>query len=329
VRRLTKKLLEKSKSAFLLSLEVFNKPTIEYRTESFSILFTNAWELLLKAYLFQTSGGRKLSIFRRKRKNRKRESLKIDECLKKVFPNIHDPVRKNIEYISEVRNEAVHLIITELDPYFSRVFQRGVLNYFEYIEKWFSITLSEKLKPGFISLISDESALKDMSVLKERFSKEEFQSIILWIERFRELEKLGDKATIPISYSIAIVRNPKKADLVLSAGATGKKAIVLERYKDIDQTHPHRRKEAMQLIMKRLEKETRFTTYDFEAYCFVKGIKKASPNEYHWRPKYGNSQYSGKLIDEIVVFLNSNPLLLSKLRNQYSKHLKQRKKQKL
>jgi len=104
MRRLTKSLLKKSQGTFLLSLEVFNKPTIEYRTESFSILFTNAWELLLKAYLFQTSGGQKISISRRKKKNQKRESLKIDECLRKVFSNDKNPIRRNIEYISEIRN---------------------------------------------------------------------------------------------------------------------------------------------------------------------------------------------------------------------------------
>jgi len=48
LRRLTKKLLDKSQIAFLLSLELYNKPTISYRTEAFSIFFTNAWELLLK-----------------------------------------------------------------------------------------------------------------------------------------------------------------------------------------------------------------------------------------------------------------------------------------
>jgi len=325
MRRLTKNLLKKSQGAFLLSLEVFNKPTIEYRTESFSILFTNAWELLLKAHLFQTSEGRKLSIFRRKKKNQKRESLSIDECLKKIFSNNMDPVRKNIEYISEIRNEAAHLIIIELDPYFSRVFQSGVLNYLEYIEKWFDITLSEKLKPGFISLVSDRGVLKDVAVLKKGFNKEDLQSISLWIEKFKELEKLGAKATIPITYSVAIVENPKEADIVLPKGEKGMWAVILEKYRDIDQTHPYRRKDAIVRIRKRLKSGIQFNEYDFEAYCFVNGIKKLNKNDYYWKPKYYPGQYSKKLIDEIVTFLNSKPRLREKLRKQYSEHLKWRR----
>jgi len=75
MRRLTRKLLDKSESAFLLSLEIFNKPTVQYRTEKFSIFFTNAWELLLKASLFEGSNGRKLSIFHKK-KRKQNQALK-------------------------------------------------------------------------------------------------------------------------------------------------------------------------------------------------------------------------------------------------------------
>ena len=42
-------LIAKSKESFLLAVEIFNKPSLEYKTECFSFLITNAWELLLKA----------------------------------------------------------------------------------------------------------------------------------------------------------------------------------------------------------------------------------------------------------------------------------------
>lgn len=326
MRTLTKKLLKKSQESFLLALEVFNKPTIGYRTEAFSILFTNAWELLLKSYIYEGSGGRKLSIYRKKKRNQNRESLSIDECIKKVFPNHLDPVRRNIEYISEIRNESVHLIIEDLTPYFSRVFQRGVLNFFEHIEKWFNISLSEIFKPGLISFITDTKDLKNVKELRKKLSKEDFVSVMRWITKFNELEKLGEKATIPITYTIAITRDPKKADIILSSGGKGHKAIILERLKDIDTSHPYRRKEAMEEIAKRLRKKVRFSTHDFEAFCFVKGVKKTSKNEYYWKPKYASGQYSDKLIDELVTFLDSNHKALDKTRRQYAEFLSKKRK---
>jgi len=326
MRKLTKTLVNKSRDSFLLALELFNKPTVGYKTESFSILFSNAWELLLKAYIFETSGGKKLSIFRKKVKNQKRESITIDECLKRVFSRVNDPIRKNIEYISEIRNEAAHLIIVELDPYFSRVFQRGVLNYIELLDKWFAIKLSETFKPGLISLISDKGAIKNISVLKKYFSKEDFQSISMWIKKFKALERIGDKATIPITYSIAIVNNPNKADIILSSGGKGTKAIIFEKYRDIDQTHPFRRRDTMEEIINRLKIKHKFTTYDFEAFCFVNGIKKSVKNEYYWKPKYGLGQYSEKLIDAVVTSFNSNLKIRDNLRMQYSNYLKRKRK---
>ena len=45
-------LLNKSEEAYLMSIEIINKPTINYRTEGFCFFICNAWELLLKAYFF-------------------------------------------------------------------------------------------------------------------------------------------------------------------------------------------------------------------------------------------------------------------------------------
>ena len=48
------KLLEKSVEAFIMGLEIYNKPTLKYRLEGFSFFICNAWELMLKAKLFIT-----------------------------------------------------------------------------------------------------------------------------------------------------------------------------------------------------------------------------------------------------------------------------------
>ena len=50
------KLIDKAKEAFLLAIEVYNKPTIRYRVEGFSFFICNAWELMLKAYMIKQFG---------------------------------------------------------------------------------------------------------------------------------------------------------------------------------------------------------------------------------------------------------------------------------
>lgn len=87
MKRLSKQLIEKSQEAFLLSLEIYNKPTIKYRIESFSFFFCNAWELLLKAHILEKTGQRK-SIFYQKERSKPRRSIALREVLKREMGNI-------------------------------------------------------------------------------------------------------------------------------------------------------------------------------------------------------------------------------------------------
>jgi hypothetical protein len=42
-------LAQKSVQAAVAAIEIYNKPDFSYREEAFSLLMSNAWELLLKA----------------------------------------------------------------------------------------------------------------------------------------------------------------------------------------------------------------------------------------------------------------------------------------
>lgn len=51
MENLANQLVDKSIEAFVMGLEIYNKPTIKYRVEGFSFFICNAWELMLKAEL--------------------------------------------------------------------------------------------------------------------------------------------------------------------------------------------------------------------------------------------------------------------------------------
>ena len=44
-------LIDKAKEAFVLAIEIYNKPSIKYRLEGFGFFICNAWELMLKAHM--------------------------------------------------------------------------------------------------------------------------------------------------------------------------------------------------------------------------------------------------------------------------------------
>ena len=60
-------------STVLAAIEIYNKPTAEYREQTFALLMANAWETLLKARLVQQSGGKENVIYRRKQGSRRYE----------------------------------------------------------------------------------------------------------------------------------------------------------------------------------------------------------------------------------------------------------------
>ena len=88
------KMIDKSQEAFIVGIELYNKPTIRYRVEGFSFFICNAWELLLKAYFLKLGK----EIYYRDNPNR---TITLEMCLRQIYTNAKDPLRKNLEQIIE------------------------------------------------------------------------------------------------------------------------------------------------------------------------------------------------------------------------------------
>ena len=104
-------LLEKSEEAYLMSLEIINKPTIKYRTEGFCFFICNAWELVLKAYIIQRENNIKAMNF----KHNPKQTLGLAECIESVFSSTTDSTKANLNLIRSIRNKATHNILPEYD----------------------------------------------------------------------------------------------------------------------------------------------------------------------------------------------------------------------
>lgn len=118
------RLLSKSQEAFILAIELFNRPTIRYRVEGCAFFLCNAWELMLKAYLIKRDGYE--SIFYPGKTQR---TLSLADCIKKVMTNDKDPVRLNLESIDELRNTGTHFVVEEYEITYGPIFQANIHNY--------------------------------------------------------------------------------------------------------------------------------------------------------------------------------------------------------
>jgi hypothetical protein len=301
MKRLERNLIEGSVEAFLLALEIVNKITVEYRLECFTFLFCNAWELLLKARLFRNGQN----IFYRKQKGQLRRSLSLSDCIGRVFTNVNDPIRLNIEAIQELRDCAIHLVIPIIPIDVFGLFQAGIINYADKLKEWTGQDLSKRVPLGMMSLIYDLDPAThslDSAVVRRRMSTE----TVKWLKNFqdvikRKMEDFEDgreRMYIPINLNLAIVKNPDRADIVISAGGTGTDVLLINVAKDFDKTHPYRQKEVIQEVNKRSSSSRKVNSHDI--LCIRRAHNIDGRSDMCHKPKFGSPQYSDTFVQWIV-----------------------------
>ena len=207
---LHQKFLEKSHSAMLAAIEVYNKPTFSYREETFCILAVNAWELLLKAKLLKDSkndpkviqvreprklkGGAKSTKHMTVKKNRTGNpmTMQLIACItaleksKSSADRVPQGASLNLESLIDVRDNATHFIVA------SSLLQRNVLelacasvrNYVSLSKTWFdrdfSSSLSLMLPVAFFHGADDVGAVvvtKDEKRLIDRLQATATQAV--------------------------------------------------------------------------------------------------------------------------------------------------------
>ena len=82
-------LVKKSIEAFLLGLEIYNKPTIKYRIEGFSFFMINAWELMLKAELIKR--GQDIYF-----KDDSERTISVSSTIAKIYSDKNTKIRLNL-----------------------------------------------------------------------------------------------------------------------------------------------------------------------------------------------------------------------------------------
>lgn len=108
MENLSERLVDKSIEAFVMGLEIYNKPTIKYRIEGFSFFVCNAWELMLKAEII----NRGQSIYYRDNPDR---TLSLEASIKKIYSDENTRIRLNLERIVELRNISTHYITEDYE----------------------------------------------------------------------------------------------------------------------------------------------------------------------------------------------------------------------
>jgi hypothetical protein len=175
---LSKEMAEKSVQAAVSAIEVYNKPDFRFREEAFSLLMTNAWELLLKGKWVADRGEQVEALYELGTDGKPRLSRSKNPCTHslsylaaKMFEDKNSgfdkPAHDNVLALIEIRDNAAHFIHKDLGLG-RRVLEIGTAslqNYLLLAGEWFQIDLSKYnffLMP--ISFYHGFEAITDCSV---------------------------------------------------------------------------------------------------------------------------------------------------------------------
>lgn len=311
-------MLNKSQEAFLLAIEIYNKPTIKYRLEGFAFFICNAWELLLKAYIIKSNGIN--SIYYRDKPER---TLSLLDCVKKVFTNEKDPIRKNLEVIIDLRNTSTHFVIKEMETIYLPFFQANTLNYSQKLYDFFQIDITKSLDTSFLSLATNNSELNETEILST-YGDEIFKKYIkLKNETTALLEsENNNKLAININLNLRVVKNIKDAKLTFAVAKDAKDAIYfIDKVKDINTTYPYSQKSAREIIMKNLKRrsiEINLHQTNFNLICSKYHLK-INEDYFYYHNLTNRYMCSQKLVDFVTNLLSSNPSLIEEIKLENKK----------
>ena len=318
---LKERLVDKSFDAYVLALETINRITIRYRLEAFSYLICNAWELLLKAKILDDSKEEE-AIFYSQQDGPVRRSLSLRQSLSRVFPNEKDPVRRNIERIEELRDEAVHLVIAHIPADIMGLFQAGVVNYHKNLREWFHRSLSDQMPVGMMSIVYDLSPENTTST-NNRLSGDLGPQTSEFLSRFcaeirKEFDELSrpSEFSITIEYRLLLEKKSENADMTLSSGHSDHSPTqVVEVPKDPSISHPYRQKELIEYIRGRVP-DIRINTFDVRCLNEVYGIKNKPEYFYQGRIPNSPTQYSPAIAEWIIEHYKRDSQFLKKTREK-------------
>ena len=287
MEEIKQKLVDKSIEAFIMGLEIYNKPTIKYRIEGFSFFICNAWKLMLKAELL----NRNEDIYYSDKSGR---TLSLEPTIKKIYSDKNTRVRLNLEKIIELRNISTHFITEDYEAKYAPLFQACVLNFVNEIKRFHNIDISNYISQNFLTITANYEPLSNEQIrlkyppeIAERFIQQSNQIDVL------TQEYDSDKFAIPIKQNLYITKKKDEADFVIAmASESPNKVAIVKELKDPANTHKYAFNNVIAVVNNRLSKsniklgyKNGFNSYVLNLFIEFYDIKSV------WKPPFVLADY--------------------------------------
>lgn len=308
------KLKEKSVEAFMMAIEIYNKPSIRYRVEGFALFICNAWELMLKSYMIRIFG--ESSIYFRDKPDR---TLSLETCITKIFTNDKDPLRLNLEKIIELRNTSTHFITEEYEMVYVPLFQSCVLNFNEKMKKFNDIDLTDIIPQNFLTLSVSMRALEESEIIA-KYPEEIAKKLVDMKTNIDDLTiNNNSNFAIRIDHFHYLTKNEDKATSFIKVSSKAETPVkIIKELQDPNNTHKLTAKKCIDLIRNRINSDalpilykgetTKFTSFHFNNFCKYFNLKENEKLCYiHTQFSQPQYSYSLQIIEFIIDEIKKDP----------------------
>lgn len=321
------RLIDKAKEAFVLAIEIYNKPSIRYRLEGFSFFICNAWELMLKAHMMNKFGED--SIYYHDKPNR---TITLEKCVQKIFTNEKAPLRKNLEKVIELRNTSTHFITEEYEAVYIPLLQACVFNFVDKMMEFHNVDMTQIKPENFITLSVRLKAL-DETEIRGKYDQQVAERLLTMNSSLSPMVEENNSAfAIRIEHLHYATKKREEATEFYHIEKEAKEGVrLIKEVKNPNETHKYNAKACIRELNKRLEKngiivlfngkETKLNMYHFQLFTAYFGLKENEKMCFTYQistqPQYS---YSQQAIDFIFEEIKKAPTtILDDLKEKLSK----------
>ncbi len=301
-------MLEKSISACISAIEIYNKPNFEHREETFSILMTNAWELLLKSKIVRDAGEEPSSIhIINKGKvtispSGNPKTISLGTALNRLLSNGSVPkvVGDNVRLLMNIRDDSVHFMCgdLELSTSIQEIGTASLKNFMTLTMNWFNYDFSRYnfyLMPVSFFHLSDMTSFSiDSSV------KTNLLSYLKHIEKEHENDKDANYAiSLKLHTKLVKTTNEEALQVRLTNDPDAPEIILSEE--DALKNYPHDYNEILEILKNRYSNfkqnkvfhdQMRTLKAEGERYCKVRRLDPDNPKSIN------KTFYHNRVIDQ-------------------------------
>lgn len=278
----SRQLVANSIASMIAAVEIYNKPSFDYKTESFVILLINSWELLFKSILSKN----KERIYYPKERNKPYKTFSLRDAkseAKKYFPKDikYLPVSNNIESLIDYRNNAVHFYNErDFEVLIFGLAQTSLINYRDLLISIFRKDIADSINicllPLSFSSIPDQISFIQKGINRKNANPFVNEYLKLIFKRTDEIEKSGNDTARYLCVFEATLISSKKietADITAKISQDEHSAeYIFIKSTDPNITHPNTQKDILRKIGSEI-KGVKFTSYVLQALIWDKNYK--------------------------------------------------------